>query len=93
MENILNNEKSETILLEEIQLGDVLVMADTMVSVCDIGDEEGTPITMQELNDNIVTHWKKGNLAILCYIDKDSKYLLFKIYDKKLFIIIKYLKK
>ena len=79
MEMILNDEKSKTILLEEIQLCDVLIMADTMVSVCDMGDEEGERISIHELKDNISTHWKKGNLAVLSNYDYEEGYLQFTI--------------
>lgn len=71
------------ILLEDIQLCDVLVMVNTMVSICDLGDEEGDRITKQELKDNTSTHWKKGNLAVLSTYDFDEGYLQFTIYDKK----------
>ncbi len=79
----LTKNKSTFIDLEEMQLCDVLVMSDTMVSVNDIGDEEGERIPLQELKDNVCTHWKKGNLAVLSTYDYDDGYLRFSIYTKK----------
>ena len=73
--------ENNRIILDDIQLCDVLVMSDTIVSVRDMGDEEGERITLQDLKDNTCTHWEKGNLAVLSTFDYNEGYLQFSIYD------------
>jgi hypothetical protein len=75
--------ENNRIILDDIQLCDVLVMSDTIVSVRDMGDEEGELITLQDLQDNTSTHWVKGNLAVLSTFDYQEGYLQFRIYNEQ----------